>query len=240
MIRVYPLACALLLTASFSLCADTTVVDSKENYSVYLPDNWVRDVQSDSEHFFVDTTYRHPALLSLRRYEIDTSVYASGDEWTRSHFTAYKLTVQYSVDPAGVVLYSSADSTVVQGTLQAAEAYSVFFSYDTSLGAWAEYIRFTASGTRGYELYAITDTGDMSQNIGFYAAILQGIRFSPSSHVKEPPAPAFSARARQVQDEMAPYLFDPLGRRIAEANETRYRSSGMYFRKKGAPGPFVR
>jgi hypothetical protein len=236
MIRVYPLACVLLLTFASFIYADTTIVDIKGKYSVYLPDDWVRVVTSDSEHFFVDTTYRYPALLSLRRYAIDSTAYTSGDEWIRSYFIAYKLSVQYSVDPAGVVLYSSADSTVKQGSLWAAEAYSMFFSYDTTVGAWAEYVRFTACGS-GYELYAISDTGDMSGNIGLYAAILQSIRFSPSAPVRTPFI--FRSVARNVQNAMTPYLYDPLGRAIAIRGVSRYLSSGMYLRKK-APGAHIR
>jgi hypothetical protein len=237
MIRAYPLVFVVLLTSASFILADTTIVDIKEQYSVYLPDDWVRAVQSDSEHFFVDTAYRYPALLSLRRYHLDSAVYGSGDEWIRSHFTAYKLSVQYSVDPAGVVLYSSADSTVKQGSLWAAEAYSMFFSYDTTVGAWAEYVRFTACGS-GYELYAISDTGDMSRNIGFYAAILQSIRFSSIATVRKPFI--FRTVARDVQNAMTPYLYDPLGRAIAVPGVSRYLSSGIYFRKKALPGAFIR
>lgn len=230
MIRVYPLACALLLIFATAIFADTTIVDIQNNYSVYLPDNWVRQIESDSQQFFVDTTFTYPALLSLRRYAIDSLVYASGNQWTMSHFTAYKLSVQYSVDPIGVVLYSNADSTIRQGDLHAAEAFSEFFSYDTSIGPWAEYIRFTACGS-GYELYAIGDTGDMSANIGYYAAILQSIRFLSNAHVAPPLA--FRAVARRMQSELSPYVFDPLGREIWAPNVFRYLSSGVYLRKKG-------
>jgi hypothetical protein len=113
----------------------------------------------------------------------------------------------------------------------------MFFSYDTSVGAWAEYIRFTACGY-GYEMYAISDTQDMSQNIGYYAAILQSIRFLSNSSIRTP----FSFRtvARHVQDAMEPHLYDPLGREIWAPNVSRYLSSGVYFRKKGPPSFSIR
>jgi hypothetical protein len=237
MIRVYPLTCLFLLLCVPAIHADTTIVAVQDNYSVYLPDNWIREVISDSQDFFLDTTYRYPALLSLRKYAIDTTVYASGNDWISSHFIAYKLSVQYSVDPTGVVLYSSADSTVRQGSLWAAEAYSVYFSYDTSVGAWAEYIRFTACGS-GYELYAISDTGDMAAHIGYYAAILQSIRFLSTAHVKTPFA--FNRLALRIQDAVTPYLYDPLGREIWAPNVSRYLSSGVYFRKKRPPSFYIR
>jgi hypothetical protein len=238
MIRVYPLAFVVLLISASIILADTTIVDIQGNYSVYLPDHWVRDATSDSQHFFMDTTFGYPALLSLRRYVMDTTAFTSGDQWVSAHFIAYKLSVQYSVDPAGVVLYSNADSTVKQGSLRAAEAYSVFFSYDTSIGAWAEYIRFTACGRYGYELYAISDTADMSQNIGYYAAILQSIRFLSTMSIRTPFV--FRKVARRVQDAMMPYLFDPLGREIWAPNVSRYLSSGVYFRKKRPPSFSIR
>jgi hypothetical protein len=239
MIRAFPLSCALLLIVAAAICADTTIVDIQKNYSIYLPDNWVRDVPNDSQQFFVDTTYTYPALLSLRRYVIDTSVYGSGNQWTMSHFTAYKLSVQYSVDPVGVVLYSNADSTVKQGALNAAEAYSVFFSYDTSIGAWAEYIRFTACGN-GYELYAISDTGDMSAHIGYYAAILQSIRFLSAAASAAPPSQAFRTVVRRLQNTLSSYWYDPLGREFRAPNVSRYVSPGVYLRKKGPQTLYIR
>jgi hypothetical protein len=238
MIRVYPLTCVVLLVCACAVFADTTIVDYRDNYSIYLPDNWIRDAASDSQCFFVDTTFGYPALLSLKRYSLDTAEFASGDEWISSHFIAYKLSVQYSVDPAGVVLYSNADSTVRQGSVHAAEAYSVFYSYDTSVGAWAEYVRYTACPGYGYELYAISDTGDMSANIGYYAAILQSIRFLSTARVARPFI--FQKVARQAQNAMTQYRFDPLGREIRAPNVSRYLSSGVYFRKKRLPSFYIR
>jgi hypothetical protein len=174
----------------------------------------------------------------LTKYAIDTTLFASSDAWTGAYFTAYKFSVEYSVDPEGVVLYSSNDSTVRQGSLPAAEAYSVFFSYDTSIGAWAEYLRFTACGFSGYELDAISDTGDMSANIGYYAAILQSIRFLSASHVKMPFA--FRGAARRIQAAMTPYIYDPLGREIRAQSDPRFLSSGIFFRKNRPPSFYIR
>jgi hypothetical protein len=211
--------------------ADTTLVDTKLDYSVYLPNNWIREVTSDSQHFFFDSTYRYPSQLSIRRYAIDTTLYSSADEWTYAHFTAYRLYVQYSVDPAGVIFYYNADSTVRQGSCPAAELYAVFFSSDTSIGAWAEYVRFSAYGRSGYELYAIGDTLDMASHIGFYAAILQGVRFFSADPVAYPRS-FYSAVARN-QEALSPLVCDPLGRKIRAAMISKYLSSGMYLGKKG-------
>ena len=147
-------------------------------------------------------------------------------EWTEAHFTAYRLFVQYSVDPAGVVLYYNADSTVRQGSVQAAEIYAVFFSSDTSVGAWSEYVRYSAYANFGYEMYAIGDTNDMAANIGYYAAILQTIRFFPSAHVLNPKS--FLKIAARTKAVLSPYLVDPLGRKITAFMISKYISSGMY------------
>jgi hypothetical protein len=221
-----------------SLFADTTLVDNQLNYSVYLPANWVREVENDSQHIFVDTTYFYPAELSFNRYTIDSTLYKTADEWTQAHFLGYRLTVQYSVDPAGVVLYSNSDSSVRQGSLQAAEAYSIFFSSDTSIGSWAEYIRFTACGRYGYELYAISDTADMSENIGLYAAILQSITIAPGDHVVS--QPAFRRSVSAAGKALKPYACDPLGRTTGMAGASRGLAAGIYIWRNGVKSPFLR
>jgi len=174
-----------ILVFIFTIYPDTVLVDNNFKYKLYLPNNWIREIKNDSVHFFVDTSFCFKGLLCITRYLIDTSIYKTPTEWTLSHFLAYKIWVQYSLDPAGVILYSNNDSTVKQGDLPAAEAYSIFFSSDTAIGIWAEYIRYTAYDKFGYELYAISDTQDMSKNIGTYAAILQGINIVLPLKVKK-------------------------------------------------------
>jgi hypothetical protein len=238
MTRVFFGGFFFILFGAAALFADTTLVDNQLNYSVYLPANWVREVKSDSEHIFVDTTYFYPAELSFNRYTIDSTLYKTADEWTQAHFLGYKLTVQYSVDPAGVVLYSNSDTSVKQGSLQAAEAYSIFFSSDTSIGSWAEYIRFTACGQWGYELYAISDTADMSKNIGLYAAILQSITIAPSDHVVSPPT--FRRSVRTAETVLSPLICDPLGRDIRFPEAFRNLAPGIYLWRTGVKSFLLR
>ncbi len=226
---------AVLLGAA-ALFADTTYVDNQLKFQAFLPNNWICVAENDSERLFEDTTFTYPGLLSLTRYTIDTTLYKTADQWTQAHYLGYKLSVEYSVDPAGVILYSNSDSTVRQGTLQAAEAYSLFFSSDTSIGSWAEYVRFTGAGKCGYELYAISDTADMSNNIGFYAAILQGIVIDPESRVIS--LMAFLRRAKSLQKMLSSPLYDPLGRQ-ARGN-VRGRATGMLIRKNGVPELLMR
>ncbi len=238
MTRVFFGGFFFILFGAAALFADTTLVDNQLNYSVYLPANWVREVESDSQHIFVDTTYFYPAELSLNRYLIDSTLYKTADEWTQAHFLGYKLSVQYSVDPAGVVLYSNSDSSVKQGSLQAAEAYSIFFSSDTSIGSWAEYVRFTACGRYGYELYAISDTADMSKDIGLYAAILQSITIAPGDHVVL--QPAFRRSVSAAGKALRPSVCDPLGRTTGMPGASPGRAAGMYIWRNGVKNPFLR
>jgi hypothetical protein len=81
------------------------------------------------------------------------------------------------------------------------------------LGSWAEYIRYTASNSYGYELYALSDTTDMAANVGVYAAILQGIE------LPEKTSSAARSRFRLTAGRPAMtrpnrYVFDPRGRRL--------------------------
>jgi hypothetical protein len=227
-----------ILVCAAALFADTTLVDNTCNYRMYLPDNWVREVKNDTQHFFIDTTYFYPAQLSFKCYTMDTVIYKTAAEWTQAYFLAYKLSVQYSVDPSGVVLYSNGDTSVKQGSLQAAEAYSIFFSSDTSLGSWAEYIRFTACGKYGYELYAISDTADMSKNIGVYAAMLQGIVLAAGDRIISPRM--FRRNVYNIEKTLVPLLCDPLGRRVCALAALRCRAAGMYLRKNSAPAILLR
>jgi hypothetical protein len=66
-------------------------------------------------------------------------------------------------------------------TLWAADAYSYYFDPDTLLGDWAEYIRFTGMGKRGYEIYAIGPAADLDSNIATYASIIQSITILDSA-----------------------------------------------------------
>jgi hypothetical protein len=238
MTRVFVREFFFILVFAAALFADTTLVDRQLDYRVYLPDNWVREVGSDSQHFFVDTASLYPALLSLRRCTLDTVLYKTAADWTQAHFLAYKLSVQYSVDPSGVVLYSNNDTTVKQGSLQAAEAYSLFFSSDTAVGSWSEYIRFTACGKFGYEMYAISDTADMSKNIGVYAALLQGIVLAGEDRIISPRV--FYRNVYTMGKKLAPLLCDPLGRRIRPEAALRGSAAGLYLQRNSAPRLLLR
>jgi hypothetical protein len=167
----------LAVAVAASVLGDTTIVSSELGYAVYLPDNWVQSSVTATHHQFYDTTGARPGLLSLVRSPRSSVDFPTEESWTRAYYIAYLLTADpnYSYDPWGVVLYADSSQDSRQNALWAPEAYARWFSLDTAWSAWAEYVRFTASGDYGYELYAVSDTADMDTSIGYYASILQGI-----------------------------------------------------------------
>ncbi|MBN1980088.1 MAG: hypothetical protein JW795_01045 [Chitinivibrionales bacterium] len=164
--------------AALNIYAATTITSTKLGYQCYLPDNWICEVKSDTQHCFYDTTGTYGALLSLVRYQKSSDVYSTPEEWTMAHFIAYILYMDYY--PFGTVLFSDSSAAEKQGDLRATEIYLRFYTDDSLNYSWDEYVRYTATLNYGYELYAIGDTADMIANIGFYGALLKMIIISES------------------------------------------------------------
>jgi len=223
------LAAVALLALSASLAADTLIVHTGLEYSVYLPDNWVMEAASDSQHNYFDTTGAFASQLSLIRHRRNPADFPTPEDWTRAHFIAYKLVVEHGVDPWGAVLFYDSSATSTQGNLWAPEIYTTLFGVNPQ-DSWSEYSRFTASGDYGYELYALGDTTDMLTHLATYAAVLRGIDLPGSGGV------AVGNRLRpvrvsvqQARGEMLRYLFDARGRRLGLlAGQSRQLPCGAY------------
>jgi hypothetical protein len=171
----------LIVAFQISTIADTTIVNTTMGISAYLPSNWIATQVSDSHVTFNDTTFTYNSQIVIKKHNINVTDYPSATNWTRAHFIAYLMVVQYSYDPFGAILYFDSTSNSQQDSLWAPEAFSEFYTIDTSLGSWNEYMSFTESGSCGYELYAIGDTTDMKQNIGTYMAIIRLIQIENKS-----------------------------------------------------------
>jgi hypothetical protein len=212
--------------------ADTTIAVHSLNYSVYLPDNWILDEKSDTQHVFYDTTYAYHGLVSIVRYKYDKSVYPTGDDWSRASFIAYMLVAEYSWDPWGAILYCDSSALSKQQDLWAPEAYAQYYTLDTALDAWAEYIRYPASGEYGYDLYAISDTTDLAVNIGFYAAIIQLIRLEDTvTEIISMPDNYLYPQYLQSQNRETTLFYDLLGRKISVLGDLRGKNriaAGVY------------
>ncbi len=221
----------LVLTITSTVYADTTFINHDLGYKAYLPDNWVMETKNDSQHYFYDTSDEYGALLSIVRYTKDTT-YDTPEAWTRSHFIAYKMYMDYY--PFGTVLFSDTSETETQGTHWATEMYLRFYTDDTTNYSWDEYTRYTATEKYGWELYAIGDTSDLSANIGFYGAVLKIIEVKDdyvpiivdNSQLNKPVKHPFSLKSLSKYNA---YAYTPLGRRIPLADLQRNRlSHGLY------------
>ncbi|MBN2035971.1 MAG: hypothetical protein JW768_04445 [Chitinispirillaceae bacterium] len=225
-------ASALIIsTVILAVKADTIVTDPTLGYSIYLPtDSWVRVVKSETHHQFYDTTYTFASQISIVRHAYSSSDYPTPESWTRANFIAYKLCVDYSIDPWGAMLFYDTASTVRQGTAWATECFTTFISLDTVCGAWSEYLRFTADKSHGWELYAIGDTTDMMTNIGSYAAILKMIQLpqdTSATIILRPHLPGNSAPA--CNGVLAPRMvFDPLGRKHTAVFGRAFYNAGAF------------
>jgi hypothetical protein len=197
--------------------ADQIISDSALGYSIYLPtDSWVRVVKTAAHHQFYDTAFVYKSQISIVRHAYSTSDFPTPESWTLANFIAYKFCVEYSFDPFGAMLYYDTASTVRQGISWATESYTMFFTIDTTLGAWSEYTRYTARDAYGWEIYAIGDTADMMENIGVYVAILKLVTLPGDTSVKiisQSRSPRYSRNAAGKILSSQRIVFDPLGRR---------------------------
>lgn len=177
-----------LITALLFLAVNMfagTVTDAALGYSIDLPEHWVKAVVDPTHHQFYDTTGTYQSVVSLVRSDFSAeTVYTSATDWTRANFIAYKFSVE--ADPLSAVVFYDTLTVKQNSTLWVAELYSEFFSVDAAYGDYLEYIRFTASGTYGYELYALGGVEDMQLNAGFYAAIIEGIKLTATATTVRP------------------------------------------------------
>ncbi|MDD5674042.1 MAG: hypothetical protein PHC61_07765 [Chitinivibrionales bacterium] len=228
---IYPVLFAILAIQSFA-AADMTVTNTSLGISAYLPDNWIVTQVNDSYVTFTDTTFTYGSQIAIKKFTRNPADYLLPNDWTRAHVIAHLLVAQYSYDPFGAVLYFDSSATCVQDSLWAPELFCEFYTIDTNLGSWDEYMRYVAVGNYGYELYALGDTADMKQNIGMYMAIIRFVHFTRSSATVLTQAPATmrrsfaAARAGQPASDM----YDILGKRVPE----RHRANGIYYRPASA------
>jgi len=213
-----------------SLRAQDVVDVESLGYSVYLPDGWIIDQASGDQHFLYDTSASTNtwSYISIKRYLRDASTYPHEEDWTRANFIAYELVARHSYDPWGFVLYTDSSQTKTQNGLWSPEAYVEYYGTDSVVGAWAEFVRFTASGSYGYELSAVGDTADIYSNIGFYAAIIKSIVIPEIVALEK--YPHLSLNNKSSGAAPAKY-FDCLGRTV--------NASGKIFKSATAQQLFV-
>ena len=191
-----------------------SISNSIIGFTINLPDNWVCTQTSDSTAIFNDSSLTYQAQIAIKKFHRNLSDFPTPNDWTRAHFIAYLLVTKYSYDPFAAVLYFDSSATCKHDSLWANEAFSEFYTIDTVLGAWDEFIRFTAAGDYGYSLYAIGDTSDMKKNIGMYAAIIQSIHLTVQQTTSiSKMIPVKTKQITHVNIAMKDRVFDLLGKR---------------------------
>jgi hypothetical protein len=201
------MAISLFFTASYA----TEIIDEQLGYSISLPGNWVRDVVNDTIHRFRDTTDTYLSGIGIVRSDFSAdTLFDSPEEWTRANFIGYAIVID--ADPFSTLLFYDTVTAKQDGNLRADDAFSITYSDDAQLFDWGEYIRFTASGTFGFELYAIGELDDMNANIEFYLNILNSIIITLESPVILPRR--IAAPAAHTSKTGTPYQLNLLGRRI--------------------------
>jgi hypothetical protein len=182
-------------------------------YSVNLPESWVRIQKSDTHHTFLDTSLVYPSFISIRRHSFTDTAFEDGEDWIRMNFIAYLLSVQYSEYPFGVVVYFDSSETYRKSNHWAPEAWSMFFTAD-STPTFSEFIIFSEANGFGYEMYAMGDSADMIQNIGVYVSILDSIAL-PESSAGISFHPAVAGPASNQRDLFTnDHLYDLTGTRL--------------------------
>ncbi|MBN1576803.1 MAG: hypothetical protein JW913_09640 [Chitinispirillaceae bacterium] len=223
------LLCSIAALLCYSrAAADTTITSTAMGISAYLPDNWVAVTAGDTGITFQDTTFVYRSQITCKKHAITADDYASATGWTRAHFIAYLLVAQYSYDPFGAVLYFDSSAACMQDSLWAPEAFTEFYTIDTVLGAWNEYMRYTEAGSNGYEIYAIGDTADMKQNIGMYMGMIRMIDIDKSANMMSPVRRNFPRNSFMIEKTASSSgIFDLLGKK---RGATGNLLNGIYYR----------
>jgi hypothetical protein len=195
---------ALLGAASAAVAA--AVSNPVIGYTITLPSHWGLSQSKHLQDYFRDSTRTLRSQISILRYAIDKATYPTPESWSQAQFIAYKLSVENSVFPFGAVMYYDSSAAAKIGTLWSPEAYSVLFPADGD-PTYAEYIRYAAVGDYGYEIYAIGDSTDMSDNLDFYASVIGTLKFSTPSEALAKPR-----WDRRVPGTAADHWFDAMGR----------------------------
>jgi hypothetical protein len=223
---VKALALSALLAAAPAIAA-VSVSNPAIGYSISLPEHWGPSRTKPLQDYFRDSTRTLRSQISILRYSIDKATYPTPESWSQAQFIAYKLSVENSVFPFGAVMYYDSSAAAKIGTAWSPEAYSIFYPGDGD-PTYAEYIRYAAIGDYGYEIYAIGDSTDMSNNLDFYAGMIGTVTFSPPIE-----AIGISRLARRAPGTAVEHWYDAMGRvRPAGRNPEGPRSALVPWNRK--------
>ncbi|MDG5816988.1 hypothetical protein QA601_17965 [Chitinispirillales bacterium ANBcel5] len=223
----------LILILVFFTYAFEPLYDSEMDYTIYLPENWVRTVITPELHRFHDTTGTYQSQITIEKHSFSSADYTDAKEWVNVNYIAYEFSAIYSSNPVGTILFADSSSELKHGEYDAAELYARFCYLDDPLVWWDEYIRFAAAegDTVGFEMYVMGDTADMFSNIGLYATIIENTdlpAISPSNVRFSAPG----SYGREKVNRSAPSVFNLQGRRIGISKRQRNIPAGMYLHNR--------
>src|SRR4051812_42018826 len=221
-------AFTLLMTAALATTWAADVSDPVIGYSITVPEHWSLALSKPLQDYFRDSTRAYHSQISILRYSIDKATYPTPESWSQAQFIAYKLSVENSVFPYGAIMYYDSSSAAKIGTVYAPEAYSVMYPGDGD-PTYCEYIRYAAVGDFGYEIYAIGDSTDMTNNLDFYANVVSTLKFTtPTEAITRIPG------ARRAPGTPQEHWFDAMGRkRLSGRTPSEPRSASLWYRKPG-------
>lgn len=202
-------ALALWMVSAASVPA-ATVADSNMGYAITLPASWSQVKAKPEQHYFRDSTRHYHSQISIVRYDIDKGTYPTPESWTQAQFIAYKLSVETSSYPFGAVGFYDSSSAAKLGDVWSPEAFSVLYPADGD-PTYCEFVRYCAFGNSGYEIYAIGDSTDMTNNVDFYADVIATLRFTPALSIGKPRDWDRAARGRTLGGTAE---FDLIGRAV--------------------------
>lgn len=210
-----------------------TITDEQLGYSITIPDTWVRETVDANHHRFVDTSGSYESIVVIDRYDFSTAaIYESPVEWTRANFIAYMFSID--ADPLCAMLFYDTVTAVVNDTIRAMDAYTYYYDIDSTVGDWAEYIRFAAAGTHGFELYAIGPQNDLDSNIEHYLTIIESITLQTADiGVIWPRRSAKSRTLYNAAISERQYICNLRGQRIGKANALSQCGSQIICRPRG-------
>lgn len=169
---IYLLTFYLLIKTTLTAA---TISDNNLGYTISLPDGWVEGCIDSNHHIFEDTTDKLRSLIGIKVYDLqEFDVPFTPKEWTRTNFLGYYLWA--SVESTNVVVYCDTLLATEIHNRFTADIYTYFFDVEgSSVGNIAEYVRYTAVGNKGYEIYVIGPLSDMDTNLIYYLTIIETI-----------------------------------------------------------------
>ena len=99
---------------------------------------------NDTHVQFIDTSGTYQSIVALVCYDFSAeTLYTSAADWARANFIAYSFFIY--ADPFSSLVFYDSVTARQNGTLWAADAFILYYSFDSAIDDWAEYVRYTGA-----------------------------------------------------------------------------------------------